>query len=144
MGYGGVVIRSGLILACAALALTACGAHTGSPAPATTTHKAAAKAKQCRNQAAALAKIHRDIAALKAAYKLPVKSELLGNPAINAATDKFLNDVALAPISNLQRNRLTDLAMSAIGTHCQQCFQALEANRPIPSIHAGEISCATS
>jgi hypothetical protein len=143
------VFRAAVLLAVVSLTLTACGAHSSSPPPAATTApqsaaKAKAKAKACKNQAVALAKIHGDIAALSAAYKLPVKDKLLGNHAINVATDKFLNDVQLAPISNLQRNRLTDLAMSAIGTHCQQCFQALEANRPIPSIHAGEISCATS
>jgi ABC-type enterochelin transport system substrate-binding protein len=141
------VFRAAVLALLVTLTLAACGAHKSSAPPATTTQSAAkaeAKAKACKHQAVALAKIHRDIAQLQAAYKLPTKDKLLGNHAINVATDKFLNDVQLAPISNLQRNRLTDLAMSAIGTHCQQCFQALEANRPIPSIHAGEISCATS
>jgi ABC-type enterochelin transport system substrate-binding protein len=141
------VFRAAVLALLVTLTLAACGAHKSSAPPATTTQSAAkaeAKAKACKHQAVALAKIHRDIAQLQAAYKLPTKDKLLGNHAINVATDKFLNDIQLAPISNLQRNRLTDLAMSAIGTHCQQCFQALEANRPIPSIHAGEISCATS
>jgi len=137
------VLRVAVLALLVTLTLAACGSHKSSPPPATTT-QSAAKAKACKNQAVALAKIHRDIAALQAAYKLPVKDKLLGNHAINVATDKFLNDVQLAPISNLKRNRLTDLAMSAIGTHCQQCFQALEANRPIPSIRAGEISCSAS
>jgi hypothetical protein len=141
------VFRAVVLALLVTLTLAACGAHKSSAPPATTAQSAAkaeAKAKACKNQAVALAKIHRDVAQLQAAYKLPTKDKLLGNHAINVATDKFLIDVQLAPISNLQRNRLTDLAMSAIGTHCQQCFQALEANRPIPSIHAGEISCATS
>jgi len=129
------VIRATVLAVLVATTLAACGSSSS--------HKAAAPhhKKACKSQVRALAKIHRDIAALKSAYKLPVKDELKGNPAINAATDRFLNDVQLAPISNLQRNRLTDLAMSAIGTHCQQCFQALEANRPIPAIRAGEIGC---
>lgn len=137
------MLRVAVLALLVTLTLAACGSHKSSPPPATTT-QSAAKAKACKNQAVALAKIHRDIAALQAAYKLPVKDKLLGNHAINVATDKFLNDVQLAPISNLKRNRLTDLAMSAIGTHCQQCFQALEANRPIPSIRAGAISCSAS
>jgi hypothetical protein len=142
------VFRAAALLALVSLTLTACGAHKSSAPPAaattaTSTAKAKATAKACKNQAVALAKIHRDIAALKSAYKLPTKDKLIGNHAINVATDRFLNDVQLAPISNLQRNRLTDLAMSAIGTHCQQCFQALEANRPIPSIRAGEIGCSS-
>lgn len=128
-----------LFAACAVLALTACGAG-GAASPAPTVHP---KAKTCANAAKALAKIHADITALRAAYKLPVKDELKGNHAINVATDRFLNDVALAPISNLQRNRLIDHAMSAIGTHCQQCFQAFEAGRPIPAIRAGQIGCSS-
>jgi hypothetical protein len=141
------VLRAAVLALLVTLTLAACGAPTSSPPPAATTAtstQSAAKAKACKNQAIALAKIHRDIAALEAAYMLPVKDKLLGNHAINVATDEFLNDEELAPISNLKRNRLIDLAMSAIGTHCQQCFQALEAGRPIPAIHAGEISCSSS
>jgi hypothetical protein len=141
------VLRAAVLALLVTLTLAACGAPTSSPPPAATTAtstQSAAKANVCKNQAIALAKIHRDIAALEAAYRLPVKDKLLGNHAINVATDEFLNDEELAPISNLKRNRLIDLAMSAIGTHCQQCFQALEAGRPIPAIHAGEISCSSS
>jgi hypothetical protein len=141
------VLRAAVLALLVTLTLAACGAPKSSPPPAATTAtstQSAAKAKACKNQAIALAKIHRDIAALEAAYRLPVKDKLLGNHAINVATDEFLNDEELAPISNLKRNRLIDLAMSAIGTHCQQCFQALEAGRPIPAIHAGEISCSSS
>jgi hypothetical protein len=141
------VLRAAVLALLVTLTLAACGAPKSSPPPAATTAtstQSAAKAKACKNQAIALAKIHRDIAALEAAYRLPVKDKLLGNHAINVATDEFLNDEELAPISNLKRNRLIDLARSAIGTHCQQCFQALEAGRPIPAIHAGEISCSSS
>jgi hypothetical protein len=141
------VLRAAVLALLVTLTLAACGAPTSSPPPAATTAtstQSAAKANVCKNQAIALAKIHRDIAALEAAYRLPVKDKLLGNHAINVATDEFLNDEELAPISNLKRNRLIDLAMSAIGTHCQQCFQALEAGRPISAIHAGEISCSSS
>ena len=123
------------LLLTALLLLAGCGGSTKAAPPT---------AAVCPGTQKALAKIQRDLAALRAAAKLPTKNTLIGNHAINVATDRFLRDVALAPLNNLQRNRLTDLAMSAIGTHCQQCFQALEANRPIPSIHAGEISCATS
>jgi hypothetical protein len=128
-----------LLAAVAALALTACGASADRPAAAPAA--AAPKAKVCKNQAAALAKIRRDIVALDRAAKLPTSNRLIGNHAINIATDKFLYDVAVAPITNLQRNRLIDHAMSAIGTKCQQCFQAFEAGRPIPSIRAGHVAC---
>ena len=120
------------VLAAAVLALTACGASK----------QTARHARQCKNQTAALAKIHGDLTALRAAAALPVKDKLIGNHAINVATDKFLRDIALAPIDNLQRNRLIDHAMSAFGTHCQQGFQAFEAGRPIPAIRAGDLSCS--
>jgi cytochrome c556 len=123
------VIRAAVLLAAASFALAACGSAT----PAAT--------KPCPATAKALKKIGRDLTALRAASKLPVGNTLFGNKAINAATDRFLNDVELAPISNLQRNRLIDHAMAAIGTHCQQCFQAFEAARPIPSIRAGDSKC---
>lgn len=125
------MIRAAVVLAASALALAACGSAT----------PAAPKASQCPATAKAMKKIDADLAALRAAYKLPVKNTLFGNKAINVATDRFLNDVALAPISNLQRNRLIDHAMSAVGTRCQQCFQAFEAARPIPAIKAGDSKC---
>jgi len=101
----------------------------------------AVTAQPCPAAAKALHTINRDLAAIRAATKLPVKNRLLGNKAINVATDRFLHDVALAPISNLQRNRLIDHAMAAIGTHCEQCFMAFEAARPIPAIKAGDSKC---
>ena len=58
---------------------------------------------------------------------------------MNAATDRFLHDVDVAPLDNLVRNRLIDHAAAVLVGTCEQCFQALEAERPIPSIrgHAG-------
>lgn len=117
-----------------ALVLAGCAgskatAPTTSTQPGTTTVACRTKA-----QHRALAKLDRDLAALEAAGKVPVKSKLLGGPAINHATDRFLLDVAQAPISNLMRNRLIDHAARFVLANCQQCFQALEAERPIPSI----------
>jgi hypothetical protein len=82
-----------------------------------------------------------DVAALKRAARLPTENRLDGNAAINRATDRFLKDVALAPIDNKQRNRLIDHAAGALVGACEQCFQALEAARPIPSIRLGDTSC---
>jgi hypothetical protein len=139
------VLRLVVIAAAAVLALAACGSSTKKPAaakpPAAKPAAAKPQSRRCKNEAVALAKLQRDIAALRAAAKLPVKDKLIGNHAINVATDRFLNDVELAPIDNLQRNRLIDHAMSAIGTRCEQCFQAFEAGRPIPAIRAGEVKC---
>jgi hypothetical protein len=132
------VLRLVLLLT-ALLLLAGCGGgSTGAPA------SAPPKPKQCPGTQKALVKIRADIAALRAAAKLPTKDTLIGNHAINVATDRFLNDVALAPLGNLQRNRLIDHAMSALVGSCEQCFQALEAERPIPAIRAGDSQCPKS
>ena len=122
-----------LLIAFGLLALTACGAGSHRPA-ATTATSGSGSAKQCRNQAAALAKIDRDLAAMGQAKTEPVMSTL---------TDRFLLHVSTAPLTNLQRNRLIDHAAAAVSIKCPQCFQALEAERPIPAIRAGELKCSS-
>ena len=74
---------------------------------------------------------------MRRAADLPTKNTLLGNAAINRATDRFLNDVSLAHITNLKRNRMIDHAAGTLAGACEQCFQALEAARPIPNIRMG-------
>ena len=88
----------------------------------------------------AIAKLDADIAAMRRAAALPTKDTLLGNAAINRATDRFLNDVSLAHITNLKRNRMIDHAAGTLAGACEQCFQALEAARPIPNIRLG-VAC---
>jgi hypothetical protein len=122
-----------VLLACASLCLTACGSSK----------KAEAKqqAKVCRSTAKALTRLRADIATMRIAARTPTKDHLQGNHAINVATDRFLNDVALAPIGNLKRNRLIDHAMGTLSGACEQCFQALEAARPVVNIRLGETRC---
>jgi hypothetical protein len=139
------VIRALLLLSVLAGVAAGCGGgHAGTTAAAGQKPQQQSqkpKQHQCPAATRALARIQRDIEALRQAAKLPTKSHLLGNHAINAATDRFLNDVELAPISNLERNRLIDHAMSSLVGQCDQCFQAFEAARPIPSIRAGDSKC---
>jgi len=114
------------------LALAACGstaAHNASP-PAS---KICVSAKAER----ALRKLAADTAAIRAASSLPTNDELKGNAAVNRATDRFLLDEETAPISNVRRNRLIDHAAAALAGACEQCFQALEADRPLVWIAKG-------
>jgi len=126
------VLRAAAILSCAALCLAACG---GSKHTAGTT-----TVGSCVN-AAAMAKLHADVAAIKRASNLPTTNRLDGNPAINKATDTFLLDVATAKIDNKRRNRMIDLAMGSLANQCEQCFQALEAGRPTINLRYGETGC---
>ena len=105
--------------------------------------KKAAAPCQSPAQVRALAKLQVDIAGIKRAAALPVESSLKGGPAINRATDRFLRDVELAPVDNLVRNRLIDHAAALLLGSCDQCFQALEAERPIPAIRAGDLKCSS-
>ncbi|MDP9260882.1 MAG: hypothetical protein M3O89_02795 [Actinomycetota bacterium] len=112
------MLRALVLTSCAALCLAACGSSA----------KPKAAAKQCVSPQA-IAKLSADIAALRRAR---------GNDAAtNRTTDRFLLDVATAPITNLKRNRMIDHAVGALGGECEQCFQALEAARPIPNIRTG-------
>ena len=117
---------------CVVLSVAACGSSK---------QAAPAKPKICRTTAKALAKLQADIAAMRAAARTPTTNTLQGNHAINVATDRFLNDVALAPIGNLKRNRLIDHATGTLAGACEQCFQALEASRPVVNIRMGENRC---
>jgi hypothetical protein len=73
----------------------------------------------------AVVRLHRDLVAMRAATTEAAASRL---------TDRFLQDVDTAPINNLTRNRMIDHAAAAVSALCPQCFQALEADRPIPAI----------
>jgi len=121
-----------LLIAVGLLALTACGASSRPAArqpPAT-----AGSAKQCRKQAVALTRINHDLTAMQRATTEATMSTL---------TDRFLLHVSTAPLTNLQRNRLIDHAAAAVSIKCPQCFQALEAERPIPAIRAGDLTCSS-
>jgi hypothetical protein len=134
MHYAGVVLRGLAVLSFAVLALTACGGAAKHAAQTSTN-------PLCRKTRHAVAKLQADVAALRKAARTPTHNTLQGNRAVNVATDRFLNDVTLAPIGNLRRNRFIDHAMGTLAGSCEQCFQALEAARPIPSIRAEENGC---
>jgi hypothetical protein len=46
-------------------------------------------------------------------------------------TDRFLNDLGRGNLPIYIANRLIDHAVAAVTAICQDCFQALEASRPI-------------
>jgi hypothetical protein len=125
------VIRA-LVIVGGALLLAGCGGGNSKQATDCTTSP---------KEEAALARLQVDLAAIKHAAALPTSDTLKGNSAINRATDRFLLHVETAPIDNLQRNRMIDHAAALLVGTCQQCFQALEAARPIPSIAHGDNGC---
>jgi hypothetical protein len=99
--------------------------------------KAGAPAKKCPpspKAERARARLDRDIVSLRRASQRPGRDTFKGSAAVNKATDRFLLDVGTAPVDLLVKNRLIDHAAAAVSPACSQCFQALEAARPIPAI----------
>jgi hypothetical protein len=93
-----------------------------------------------------VARLTRDIDAMKRAARLPVGNRVQGNAALNRATDAFLLHLETSNLDFLVQNRLIDHAAAVLLGTCDQCFQALEAERPIPGIahaHNGT-PCRTS
>jgi hypothetical protein len=123
-----------LVLLGLVLGMVACGSSS---------HRTAARGCTDPRAARDLARLRADVAAIRAAARKPTKDTLNGNALVNHATDRFLLDEGRAHVSLLVKNRLIDHAAAALVGSCQQCFQALEAGRPIPAIsHAG--ACGSS
>jgi Flp pilus assembly protein TadD len=127
--------RTLILLVALVLGLAACGSSSSSHQSAT---RSATRACTDPRTARDLARLRADVAAIHAAARKPTKDTFNGNDAVNRATDRFLADEGRAHVSLLAKNRFIDHAAGALTGSCQQCFQALEAERPIPSIsHAG-------
>ena len=62
------------------------------------------------------------------------RGTLLGTPGLRRTTAKFIEDLEKSHLSLKARNREIDHAAAAVATSCEQCFQQLEAIRPIPQI----------
>jgi len=59
---------------------------------------------------------------------------LKGTPSVRKATSRFIEDLDGSHIDDLSKNRAIDHAAAAVSVVCDQCFQQLEAIRPIPAI----------
>ena len=85
-------------------------------------------------QRAALARAAHDVDAMKSAAAATPKRSLMGTPRLRRTTARFLQHMQISPLESLTQNRLIDHAAAAVAFACEQCFQQLEANRPIPQI----------
>ena len=86
-----------------------------------------------RKQRKALVALATDIKGMRAA-SADAPHTLKGTPATRQATSRFILDLEQSTIDNLSKNRLIDHAAAAVAPTCDQCFQQLEAMRPIPAI----------
>jgi len=75
-----------------------------------------------------------DTLGMRTAASKSRRSSLKGDPAVQKATSTFIDDLDRSGIDDLSKNRVIDHAAAAVAPVCEQCFQQLEAMRPIPAI----------
>jgi hypothetical protein len=78
----------------------------------------------------------REAAALRR-MAAPLERSQMGTPKLQRATGRFLTHLGTSKLDNYYQNRLIDKAASAVAFACEQCFQMLEASRPIPAMQYG-------
>ncbi|HET8605776.1 MAG TPA: hypothetical protein VFL66_01980 [Gaiellaceae bacterium] len=80
-----------------------------------------------------VARVPNDLAAVRRAARAD------SHAATSRATDRLLLDLGYLP--PVRRNRVIDEAAATVTSVCEDCFQALEAMRPIPSLKYGSGTC---
>lgn len=93
----------------------------------------AARATTAR-QRRELARLAADVRRIRAASAAAPRKTLQGTPAVRAATTRFIDDEQRSTLDGLTKNRVIDHAAAAVSPVCEQCFQQLEAVRPIVDI----------
>jgi hypothetical protein len=129
-------MRTGLTWACVvALAVVAAGcggtkaSSTAVPASAqrVTKHCRGVEPKQLRERKL----LERDLAAMRVAAEPLKKLTLMGSPAMQQTTGKFIDDVDRSSLPNLVKSRYYASAGAIVAGVCEQCFQMIEADRPV-------------
>lgn len=120
----------------AGLALLAGGCGGGSAA----TTSAATTARSTTAACTSAAKVRRHVARVPHELAAVRRAARTGSHAATSrATDRLLLDLGYLP--PVRRNRVIDEAAAAVTSVCEDCFQALEAMRPIPSLKYGSGTC---
>ena len=112
---------------CAAV-LIGCGGHSGSPGASHASNKV------LLSQERQEARLFRDVELIRAEARRTPTAPPKGTPALRRLTARFLGDYdRSSAIPRLRKNRMIDHAVGALSGACDQCFQQLEAVRPIVS-----------
>jgi len=80
------------------------------------------------------AQLQADVRAIKRAAAKVRHRTLMGTPELQRTTGAFLDRLDRSSLDPKMKNRMIDFAASAVAGSCDQCFQMLEAARPIPQI----------
>jgi hypothetical protein len=141
------VNRHVLVALLLALFVAGCGGSGKQAAPAagTTTVPPTTTVDKCKGskspavRARKIRRLTRDVARLRVLAAPIRKKTLDGTPALSRAVDRFLLDVADRDVPVHTRSRFIDRAAAIVSPVCEQCFQALEASRPIAG--GAKMSC---
>jgi hypothetical protein len=128
--------RPQIVCAVALIALLAgCGGGKhpeAAPAPPTATTKV--RTPEVRALIRDYRTLGADVRAMRAAAAKVHGPTLKGTPALRTTTGTFIEHLQKSHLSLKAQNRMIDHAAGAVATSCDQCFQQLEAMRPIPQI----------
>jgi hypothetical protein len=75
-----------------------------------------------------------DIRDLRAEAPRAKEGSRMGTPRLQRLTTRFLTDLKRSGVDVVSQNRIIDHAAAVAAPVCEQCWQMLEADRPIPAI----------
>ena len=81
-----------------------------------------------------LAVLASDIHAIRREAPHAKTGSLMGTPRLQRLTTRFLIDLKRSGVDIVSQNRIIDHAAGVAAPVCDQCWQMLEAERPIPAI----------
>jgi hypothetical protein len=117
--------------------LAGCGGSKDSepaPPPAPNTVAAKVRTPEVRALIRDYKTLGVDVSAMRTAAAKVHGQTLKGTPALRRTTGTFIEDLEQSHLTLKSKNRMIDHAAGAVATSCDQCFQQLEAVRPIPQI----------
>jgi hypothetical protein len=138
------MLRAGLVLLATAALVAGCGGSKHA-APKTAAPRPVARnpfpqdpqilarttSPRARRNLAVLA---RDIHAIRREAPHAKTGSRMGTPRLQLLTTRFLTDLKTSGVDILSQNRIIDHAAGVAAPVCDQCWQMLEAERPIPAI----------
>jgi len=117
-----------------ALAAGCGGAKHAVSTPSTTTATTTVRTPRVRALIRDYRRLGVDVTRMRAEAVKVHRGTLLGTPGLRRTTSRFIEDLEGSHLAPKARNREIDHAAAAVATSCEQCFQQLEAIRPILQI----------
>jgi hypothetical protein len=135
-----VTVRVGavsVVVAAVAFAAAGCGGTSRTSGTTTAARHVSPSitSKHCRGlEPAQLRKrrlLERDLAAMRVAAKPLEHLTLMGSPAMQRTTGTFVDDLDRSGLPNYVKSHYSALAGAIVAGVCDQCFQMIEADRPV-------------